>query len=652
MNIDLNLSLRQGVYEGMAGAAARIVRPIPKISVSEHAEQFGRLPPESTFGSRWRNEKTPYLIEPMNCCDLRSPYSKVVVIKAVQLGWSEATLRVLHYLIDYGSGNILHVFPTASTMKKFSSLRIGPLFQETPSLRALVGPATARNSKNLKFEKKLPNGTYLMAASNSPAEARSTPAKFFIGEEPDVWPLTLGTKEGDEGSLLDVWEGRTAAQRGRKILIGGTPVHADTSLVYREYLKGDQRVFMVPCPRCGRSQTLEFDVKVAKVPGRLWWPAKQPEKVVYLCAHCEGDIFEHEKNVFLPMGRWVATATDPDPEIASFNLPGLLAPYGNPGQAWANLAKRWEQVSGSPSARRAFLNTNIGKPTERDGVTKIEGISLLSRREPYGAPSPEQMTIPGDVGALCMGVDCQENYLQLEVVGWGKANESWGIWPEIIEQRGRPRAELLNELLEKWIKRLWFHEKLGWIPIHATCIDMGYGAKNLSPFITANQHLNVYGVFGKSGERPIFSGFPRKNRHAATIYLMGVDTAKEQVYSDLATPEPGPGYSHFHFGYEQEWFDQLTSEVMIVDRSKSKPIVKWEKKGESFKNEGLDVRNYSVGAREAHCRFKKIDLDAYVDQLRTLPQASRVIKSLEDKSARQLKSFGVKKRKREDEDNY
>ncbi|MFV0300205.1 MAG: AAA family ATPase, partial [Paracoccus sp. (in: a-proteobacteria)] len=45
----------------------------------------------------------------------------------------------------------------------------------------------------------------------------------------------------------------------RKIVLGSTPVHEDTSHVLRAYAQSDQRVFEVPCPGCGSFSEITWD---------------------------------------------------------------------------------------------------------------------------------------------------------------------------------------------------------------------------------------------------------------------------------------------------------------------------------------------------------------------------------------------------------
>jgi len=48
----------------------------------------------------------------------------------------------------------------------------------------------------------------------------------------------------------------------------------------------------VPCPLCNEPQILQF--------AQVRWPKGQPERAVYICEHCQGEIQNHEKHCVLP----------------------------------------------------------------------------------------------------------------------------------------------------------------------------------------------------------------------------------------------------------------------------------------------------------------------------------------------------------------
>ena len=56
---------------------------------------------------------------------------------------------------------------------------------------------------------------------------------------------------------------------------------------------------------------------------------------------------------------------------------------------------------------------------------------------------------------------------------------------------------------------------------------------------------------------PLVGRPSRNNRHKLRLYPLGVDTAKEVIYSRLRITEPGPGYYHFPLERDKEYFQQF-----------------------------------------------------------------------------------------------
>ena len=56
----------------------------------------------------------------------------------------------------------------------------------------------------------------------------------------------------------------------------------------------------------------------------------------------------------------------------------------------------------------------------------IDPTGILKRRENFGKH------LPKDVAIITAGVDVQDNRLELEIVGWGKDEESWSLDYQVI----------------------------------------------------------------------------------------------------------------------------------------------------------------------------------------------------------------------------
>ena len=67
-----------------------------------------------------------------------------------------------------------------------------------------------------------------------------------------------------------------------------------------------------------------------------------------------------------------------------------------------------------------WVNTSLGETWEEKGDAADEDV-LLKRRERYTADLPDGVLL------VPAGVDVQVDRFEVEITGWGKGYESWGI---------------------------------------------------------------------------------------------------------------------------------------------------------------------------------------------------------------------------------
>jgi phage terminase large subunit GpA-like protein len=109
-------------------AGADGLRPEVQLTVSAWSDAHRRLPKKSSAEpGPWRTERTPYLREIMDCLSTTSEVEEVVMMKAAQVGGSEAILNAIGYVIDHAPGPIIVVQPTVELAKRFSRQRLEPL---------------------------------------------------------------------------------------------------------------------------------------------------------------------------------------------------------------------------------------------------------------------------------------------------------------------------------------------------------------------------------------------------------------------------------------------------------------------------------------------------------------------------------------------
>lgn len=176
------------------------MKPTEDLTVSEWAAKYRRLSAETAAEpGKWRNERTPYLIDVMDA--FNDPRVRhIVLVAASQVGKSECEINIVGYIIDENPGSILYIHPTVQDAKEFSKMRIGPLIRDCPSLRAKVADPILRDSRNTILQKAYPGGILTLTGSTEAHSLCSKPIRYVIGDEMDRW----ATNAGNEGNPWDL----------------------------------------------------------------------------------------------------------------------------------------------------------------------------------------------------------------------------------------------------------------------------------------------------------------------------------------------------------------------------------------------------------------------------------------------------------------
>lgn len=567
--------------ERLAAAFADAIRPPPKLRVSEWADANRVLSSEaSAEPGKWKTERAEYQRGIMDAvCD--PSVKEVALMSSAQIGKTEALLNICGYFIEHDPAPMLLVQPTLDMAQAFSKDRLAPMVRECPTLEARVqdGRITTGTASTI-LHKVFPGGHITMAGSNSPASLASRPVRIALCDEVDRYPLSAGA-EGDPVSLA---RKRTTTFWNRKVMLVSTPTVKGHSRIEKAYNNSDMRQFWVPCPKCGRDQVLVW--------GQVRWPKDRPEEAAYFCSESDpetGEVCEHEwtdveRWAAVRRGQWRARAEFRG--IAGFHLSEIYSPWVPLGDMARNFveAKRL-----GPSALMTFINTSLGETWEEQG-DRVNEADLESRKASWEK-------VPAGVAVVTAGVDVQDDRIEIEVVGWGRNEESWSL--DYIVLRGDPSGpQLWAELDRVLMERRQHDVRPGGAPIDAVCIDTG-GHHTQKAYVFCRDRFarRVWAVKGVGGQgKPIWPRRNTKTKSGAPLFIVGVDTAKETIYRNLRVPEPGAGYCHFPADRDDQYFRQLTSEEIVTKFQRGFPVRVWQLKAGNKRNEALDCRAYAYAA--------------------------------------------------------
>jgi phage terminase large subunit GpA-like protein len=570
--------------------------PDPALTVSEWADTHRELPPSSAEPGRWRTSRLPFLKEPMDCLSPSCPIERVVVMKAAQVGGTECALNFVGYAIHHVPANIMLVMPSTEMVRRNTPTRIDPLIEHTPVLRDLVVPFRSRDGGNSMTRKAFVGGELLMVGANSPLGLRSLPARFILLDEIDAYPADA---EG-EGDPVALAERAAITYRGRrKILMVSTPTVASFSRIEKAYDESDQRKWFVPCMECGEHQVLDWI--------NVQWPEGRRDLAHLVCVHCGCIIDDAKRLAMVARGEWRATAPG-DRKAAGFHIGGLLSPF----HTMPELAIEHGQVHGDPPRHKAFRNIKLGELWHDEAATPPDALGLFERLEDWGTD------LPAGVVLLTAGVDTQDDRLEYEIVGWGRDEESWSIEHRVIW--GDPAGPEVWKALDHDLRRSFQHARdVANMPIRAVCVDSGgHHTASVYRFAAERTARRVWAIKGRGGAGvPVWPRRPSRKRGQITMYLVGVDAAKEALYARLKRTEVGPGYCHFPAGRDAEYFQQLTSESLATRYVKGRPVREW-RKPPGDRNEALDVRVYAAAALQGLIALG-VRLNAEAEALEAVP---------------------------------
>jgi len=544
---------------------------------------------ETARPGQWRTQ--PFQVEPLRRLSSDDPCQRVVLMLPAQVaGKTEIGLNWIGYTIDVSPCPIMMLEPTLADAETVSKQRIKHLV-ECQTLRGKVADPRSRDSGNTLLIKEAPGMVLYLAGANSPAGLAGKPMGRLIADEVDRYPESAGT-EGDPLALarkrLSSWGPRA------KELVISTPTVAEHSRIETEYNASTRGRWAVPCPHCGAYQPLEWGTPETH---GLRWTIDADGQVVeawYECRACHARIEETRKGAMLTAGRW--EHEHPDRPAWGGHMTALSAPVGS--VTWPSLVREWLDATarakvGDTSLLRVFINTRLAETWEDRGE-QVDATTVQSRVETFDAQA-----LPERVRAVTIGVDVQDDRLELEVVAWAAGMESWSLGYYVIA------TDPLDA--ETWtaldaIRAATYRTVDGRILRAAVCcVDSGYRTQAVYDY-AARHKRGVFAVKGNDGAKTIWEAKVRKggrNKDRGRFHLVGTNTAKDAVAAYFRVSQPGPGYCHVPTEREPSWFEGLVAESRKRITVQGKAVWVWRKRAEHLRNEPLDCRVYALAG--VHC---------------------------------------------------
>lgn len=581
-----------GRLERQARAQAR--QP-PKLTASQWADEYLYLSNEdSSEPGKYYTARAPYQRGILDA--ISDPgREEVVVASSAQVGKTLIVKAVIGYFVHQDPSPILVVQPTIEMAETFSKDRLAPMLRDTPALRGLIADPKSRDSGNTILHKKFPGGQVTMVGANAPAGLASRPIRVGIFDEVDRYPASAGT----EGDSVALGRARTKTFHNRKIFQTSTPGDEATSRIWPAWEASDQRHYIVPCPNCGHRQRLVWS--------QVRWDDGDASTARYECESCEKPWTDGQRVAALTHGQWVATY--PERRVAGFHLNELYSPFRLVSQIVAEFlaAKR------SPETLKVWTNTSLGEPWRDAGGDRRQPELLARRREPYDCTDGQD--VPEGVVWINAGADTQDDRVEIEFVGWGVGEESWGLDHVVID--GDPDTPELWARVADQLDRMFTRADGVRLPVSLMTIDSG-GHYTSRVYEFAKRHRRVRACAGRSGNRPEVTRPGKSKDGKLKPWIIGVDGIKATLLqSRLLVETPGPRYCHFPDSYSDSWFEQLCAETAVTKYKHGVPYIVWD--AGRRRNEALDCRVLAM----AGLRMERPNLEALASMYATQAQVLR-----------------------------
>lgn len=642
-------------------SALAMLRPPKRMTVSEFAEAHRDLNNPGSYVGKWRNSKTPYLVEPMDTVSSLD-YEAMIFVGPARTGKSDMFLNWLGHTALTDPADMLLVHMTQNTARDYSNGDLAKLFRHSPDIGAQVAPGK-HNTHDIRFK----SGMRLLIKWPSISELSGKTVRY-------VWNMDYDRMAQDvdgEGNPFDLSAKRTESFKrfGMTVAesspgfevrdpkwIARTPHEAPPTGddktgggILQLYNRGDRRRWYWRCFHC--QEAFEADFKYLVYPDK-GDALERAEQVSMICPHCGGVHDPKDKNELNNNGKWVKegqmwlpdgtiTGKARRSKIASFWMKGPAAVF----QDWSGLVLNYLQAmeaydsTGDTGPLKKTVNTDQGMPFTPPSLQAGRlPEELKNRAEDWGG-SKDEPVVPDDVRFLIATVDVQagaKSAFVVQVHGISPGGDVAIIDTFKIRKSDRidendPRREhhlvdpaaypedwhlLVPQVIERTYPLADGSGRR--MQIKMTACDSG-GAEGVTTNAynfwrwlrhehEARHDLRFHLVKGEpSKSAPRFQvRFPdsgRKDRHSGArgdvpVAFFNGTILKDQAYAMLGRRDAG-GRIRFPIWAENWLYMQLTSEVRTADR--------WENLSKR-RNEAWDLVYYCLGiCLHPTIRIEKID---------------------------------------------
>lgn len=568
-----------------AEATAQAIEPPPPIDFLAWAKEnivFSKR--ESRFAGPYNPERFPYFNEILRALSPDDPCRIVTVAGSAQIGKTVMGNIFVGGSVSMDPRDVLVTHPTEDNAARWSKLKLMPMLRGTTALRRLF-PEKSRDGGNSVLFKERVDGlaAILISGANSPASLSQVTMHRQMQDDLSKWDMN---NAGDPESQAD---SRSRSDEFAKVLKMSTPLVLPGCRITKSLEQGSQEYPYVPCPHCQHMQVLEWENMQANLD-----PA-HPHRAHFICVDCGCEIREQHRPQMLAGLEWRAK----NPKATNYHRSFWIWSAYSYLQTWELIAREWFAAKGDSAAEKTFLNDTVGEAYKAQGEARPwEELRDRGTASPYSRGK-----IPAGSLLHFLGIDCQGDYVQWQMVGFGKDYRRFSIERGVIERHiSDPDCQRNLDLL---LARTWTNSAGRALGIDLAAIDGNAWTEDVWGWARKHPASKLIMVRGANTdtapriarvkkERNERTGLPLK--YSKRFYNIGVSVLKMALYRDLLKDDPlANGYVAFPSGFEDDYYQQLTAERRVPVKRHGFTVYRWEK-DPGQRNEDLDTFIQATGA--------------------------------------------------------
>lgn len=531
---------------------------------------------ESAEPGPYNPRRFSYFTEILKALSPSDPCRVVTLMKSAQLGGT-----VLANIFTLGSmhmdpGDLMYVHPTENNAVRWSKMKLRPMLRATTALRGMF-PEKSRDGGDSTLYKERADGlgAILISGANSSASLSQVTMPRQIQDDLSKWETNSA---GDPEVQAD---SRSRSVSFAKIFKISTPLVAPGCRITRNFEAGSQERPYVPCPHCEHFQVLEWGNMQACL------DEDRPEDAHFTCVACEQPIRESDRATMLPRVEWRAE----NPKMIRLHRSFYLWSAYSFLQSWTQIALEWLKAKGDAAAEQVFLNDTVGLAFKAQGESPPwEGLRDRAAGSHY-----DRGTLPKGALMLSLGIDCQGDRVEWQLVGWGREFRRFVIDYGVVRYHiSDARAQ---ELLSALLTQMWPTCAGRQVGIELAAIDGNAYTEDVWGWARKHPSNQVIMVRGANQEYAPQLAKVRKERDArgnllryqSRFYNFGASVLKMRLYRNLGVADP-TARCHVAFprGLDDDYFRMLTAERRIGVKKLGFEVFRWTKDpGQA--NEGLDT---------------------------------------------------------------